>query len=174
MLLAIYGASFFFFSFLVCDLRTHSLLSGLLLSQFWLCDNVAEACKLGVLLMLIAKDAASIFLMRLKQNSFYSIRKWKQFILSVIVSREARKDTHLLIQLVVIGCNRPFTTVNLVRTLCVLRVCVCFLSRPLFSLKPNWSGSRKIVQNCRHHDLVCFPSCVCVFLDLRVVLGLLL
>lgn len=46
----------------------------------------------------------------------------------MIVSQEAHGDTDLLMQFVVIGCNRPFTIVNLVRTLCVLRLCVSFIS----------------------------------------------
>lgn len=46
------------------------------------------------------------------------------------MSQEAPRDTHLLIQFVVIGCNRPFTTVNLVSALCVLHVCVCVCFNP--------------------------------------------
>lgn len=78
--------------------------------------------------------------------------KYKQFIASLTVSQETGKDTNLLTLFAAIRCNSPFTSVHF---LCA-RALLC---RPVFSLKTERRGFCKV--GLRHHDLLCFHSCIC-------------
>ncbi len=102
--------------------------------------------------------------MCLKLNSFYPVAWIKQtkncllYILCspcVCISRDLQRETNSLMLFVAIGCNSPFTTVNLLcanTTECMyvcMCVCLCvcvhvMISWPVFSLKTDQSSFCKL------------------------------
>lgn len=90
-----------------------------------------DAIAVEALLTLIGQRYCSYFINVFKPASLlFYLLKHKQFTVSAMVSRETCQDTNLLMLFVAIGCNSPFTTVNLLCANAAVCVCVCVLCYP--------------------------------------------